>query len=208
MDFVVNVQEIHHDCSNPFRFYTAEKKINSDHVLMIHGIEKVHVVADTINSAFELLRTKMPLDKCRFCVIDEADHESDKNKGNIIKNGALVMYCRLPNRVKVVLYNATFCGEGVCCNKYHQVGLKGQTYVPDYLHQWMPALWILMQLNQDIITPHVHYLSYELIISHQSNILTKHLMLKQAIDAFETNQYLMFYCIWLECDDIHHYLTK
>ena len=33
-------------------------------------------------------------------------------------------------------------------------------------------------------------------------------MLKQVIDAFEINQYLMFYCARLGCDDIHHYLTK
>ena len=101
---------------------------------MIHGIEKVHVLVDTIGSVFELLRTKMPLDNCRFCVIDEADHESDKNTGNNIKNDTLVMYCCLPNRVKVVLYNAIFHGDDICFNKYQQVGLKCQTYVPDYLH--------------------------------------------------------------------------
>ena len=33
-------------------------------------------------------------------------------------------------------------------------------------------------------------------------------MLKQVIDAFEINQYLMFYCARLGCDDIYHYLTK
>ena len=136
MDFVVNVQKINHDCrAICFESMLQRKKINSDHVLVDSWNCKSSCSCCTINSVFELLRTKIPLDKCRFCVIDEADHESDKNKGNIIKNGALVMYCRLPNRVKVVLYNATFCGEGVCCNKYHQVGLKGQTYVPDYLHQ-------------------------------------------------------------------------
>ena len=208
MNFVVNVQKIIHDCRTiRFESILQKKKINSDHVFVIHGIEKVHVVVGTISSVFELLR-KMPLDKCRFFVIDEADHESDKNTGNNIKNGTLVMYCRLQNRVKVVLYNATFHGYDICFNKYQQVGLKRQTYAPHYLHPMNACIE-----NINAIKSRYYYPTCTLFIVSINNFtpikyIKKHQMLKQATDAFEINQYLMFYCARLGCDDIHHYLTK
>ena len=86
-------KKINHDC-RAICFEPYRKKINSDHVLVIHGIEKVYVVVDTISGVFELFRTRTFLNKCRFYVIDETDHESDNNKGNNNQNDILKMNSR------------------------------------------------------------------------------------------------------------------
>ena len=198
---------------------------------MIHEIKKAHVVVGTIGSVIGLLKSKaMSLDECRFFVIDEADRVLDKKQGN--QNDILAMYSRLPNGVQVMLFSATLHSDDITkmsaklCNKPQWVDLKGKEYVPDTVHHCILACDPLQdfawtQLNKDIITDGVHHsdnIQYPRHNQNTSNLsqltiseaikLLKPRMLKQVIDAFEMDQCLVFCRTRLDCNNIHHYLTK
>ena len=112
------------------------------------------------------------------------------------------------------------------CDKPQWVGLKGKECVSDIVHQCIFACDTLQnfawtQLNKHIITDgvrlsdNIQYLRYTKNASNLSQLtiseaikLLKQRMLKRVIDAFEMDQWLVFYRTRLDCNNIHHYLTK
>eukprot|EP00879_Flechtneria_rotunda_P016993 GHRR01017789.1.p1 GENE.GHRR01017789.1~~GHRR01017789.1.p1 ORF type:complete len:516 (+),score=173.42 GHRR01017789.1:811-2358(+) len=222
-----------HNCFQQYSKYLTAPSLSS--VLLVGGMDAgpqlralkagAEIVVGTPGRVMDFVETgRLPLDKIRFFVLDEADRLLD-NEDVLLK-----LFKRLPKvgagvaRLQVLMFSATLHSPEVkrlaaaICQQPMLVDLKGREAVPDTVDHVMVAVdpaadgsWL--QSTPKVYTDNIHAVDQigpNIFTQECMSEAVKHLkprLLKRIIDTHNMDQCLIFCRTNFDCDNLEKFLS-